>query len=257
MRVHSDLSGLLGLGPGSMLAIMGAGGKATLTRRLTAECLARGLPVLLTCTTNLHILRAEDVPSLLLKEDLGDWCRAAVEEVERRGALTLVSGKFPKDTLKGLEVDEVERLRASGFRGVILVKSDGSRKRLLKAPRPGEPLVPPSATHCLLVFSLDAIGQRLDGDVVHRPERVCTLTGREMGSTVDASLLAGLASHPDSYPGRIPPGALRAFYLSQCAAEGDLEKAGEVFRRLPAGLYDLEVAGDTHSGRFYVFDREA
>ena len=56
------LSEILGLRPGDMVAVMGAGGKATATKRLVCELVEARTPVLVTGTTNLHSLENWSVP---------------------------------------------------------------------------------------------------------------------------------------------------------------------------------------------------
>ena len=61
MGEYSDalplLSKILGVKPGEMAAVMGAGGKATVTKRLVIEFVEAGAPVLVTGTTNLQSLQ--------------------------------------------------------------------------------------------------------------------------------------------------------------------------------------------------------
>jgi hypothetical protein len=62
---------MLGLKPGDMVAVMGAGGKATLTKRLVIELVAAGTPVLVTGTTNLHSLEDWRGPSTFTHSRIG------------------------------------------------------------------------------------------------------------------------------------------------------------------------------------------
>ena len=62
------LSKILDLKPGDMAAVMGAGGKATVTKRLVVEYVEDGTPVLVTGTTNLQSLEDWSGPALLLSE---------------------------------------------------------------------------------------------------------------------------------------------------------------------------------------------
>ncbi|MBI3126824.1 MAG: putative selenium-dependent hydroxylase accessory protein YqeC [Candidatus Tectomicrobia bacterium] len=247
-----SLSAVLGLKPGDMAAVMGAGGKATLMKRLVRELLDAGTPVIVTSTTNLHGLGAEEGVSLLLSGEGRDRVREAAAAWAARGPVVWVEKKLPQNMFRGLPPAQVEALHAQRFGGVLVVKTDGARKRLVKAPGKGEPVIPRGATHCLVVLGLSAIGQRAEPGIVHRGERVAALTGLRLGDVIAPSHLAALASHPESYPSRLPPGSRRVLYLSHCTDAERLRLAGEVWRGVPPGRYDLLVAGDTAEGNFYV-----
>lgn len=242
---------MMGVRPGDMICVMGAGGKATLMKRLIREMLDEPFPVIITSTTNLHALGGENSPPVLLSEE----GRTALQSVARdwggRGAVVWVEKKLPQNMFRGLEASQVEALRRSDFHGVIIVKADGARKRLIKAPGPGEPVIPEGATHCVLVLGLNAIGQKADEKIIHRMERVRAIAKIERGDAIEPRHLARLASHPESYPRRFSPNAKRMLYLSHCASKKALQDAQAIFEAIPEGLYDLLAAGDSVAGNFY------
>lgn len=246
-----SLSEILELRNGDLVSIMGAGGKATTMKRLLRELLDRRIPILVTSTTNLHALGGEGAPSLLLSEGTRADVQDAIRKWTGRGAVVWVEKKLPQNMFRGLPVGQVEEMHGRGFDGVLIVKTDGARKRLAKAPGADEPIVPRSATHCLVVMGLNAIGRPAGPDVLHRFERTCAVAGLKPGQTIGARHLAAIAAHPESYPGRLPAGARKALYLSHCIGEADLENARAIWDAMPAGLYDLHIAGDTVEGRFY------
>ena len=253
----ASLSALLGLKPGDMAAVMGAGGKATVMKRLVRELLDAGTPVIVTSTTNLHGLGAEEGVSLLLSGEGRGRVQEAAAAWAARGPVVWVEKKLPQNMFRGLPAGQVEALHAQGFGGVLVVKTDGARKRLIKAPGEGEPVIPRGATHCVLVLGLSALGRHAGPLIVHRGERVAALTGLQLGQRIPPAHLAALAAHPESYPSRLPPGARRVLYLSHCTGPGKLALAEEVWRAIPRGRYDLLLAGDTVEGRFYAGGGEA
>ena len=188
------------ISPGDMVCVMGAGGKATLMKRLIREMLDEPFPVIITSTTNLHALGGENSPPVLLSEEGRVELQSAAQDWSRRGAVVWVERKLPQNMFRGLEASQVEALHDSDFHGVMIVKTDGARKRLIKAPGPGEPVIPKGATHCILVLGLTAIGQKADDRIVHRMEKVRAIAGLNAGDIIEAQHLARLASHPDSYP---------------------------------------------------------
>ncbi len=252
LEAHHSLSKILRLAPGDMAAVMGAGGKATVTKRLVIEFVKAGVPVLVTGTTNLQSLQDWAGPSLLFNEVDREKADQAAREWAARGAVVWVEKKLPKNMFLGIPVDQVEEIHAASGGNVLIVKTDGARKRLIKAPAETEPVIPGGITHCLLVLGLSAIGRSAGPDIVFRFDISCRIGGFREGETIKPRHLAALASHPESYPARFPAGSKRILYLSHCTSPDRLRLAGEVWARIPEGLYDLCVAGDSVVGQFQI-----
>ena len=242
---------LMDIAPGDMVCVMGAGGKATLMKRLIREMLDEPYPVIITSTTNLHALGGEDAPPVLLSEEGRAELQSVAQDWSGRGAVVWVEKKLPQNMFRGLEARQVEALHGSNFHGVVVVKTDGARKRLIKTPGPGEPVIPEGATHCVLVLGLAAIGRRADEKIVHRMEKVRAIAGLAAGEVIGAHHLARLASHPESYPSRFPEGAKRILYLSHCTSQEALQEAQTIFEAVPDGIYDYLLTGDSVAGNFY------
>ena len=236
---------------GDMVCVMGAGGKATLMKRLIREMLDEPFPVIITSTTNLHALGGENSPPVLLSEEGRAELQSAAQDWSGRGAVVWVERKLPQNMFRGLEASQVEALHDSDFHGVMIVKTDGARKRLIKAPGPGEPVIPKGATHCILVLGLTAIGQKADDRIVHRMETVRTIAGLKAGEVIEPHHLARLASELDSYPSQLPQNAKRILYLSHCSSKKALQDAQKIFEAVPNGIYDYMLAGDSIAGDFY------
>ncbi|HET7293015.1 MAG TPA: selenium cofactor biosynthesis protein YqeC [Vicinamibacteria bacterium] len=225
----------LGLGRGDVVAVAGAGGKTTLLRGLAQEAVASGLRVLLTGTTHTG---PEGVGALVLEAEAPDLRAAVRDALDRDGAATVLGRRVREDKLQGLDPERVAGLR--DLADLVLVETDGARRRLLKAPAEHEPVVPACATSLVVVASLDALGRPLDAVAVHRLERVLEASGRPEGSAIDAFVVASaLAS---GYPARRPPGARLLAFLN--AAEGEPARAAAVAaagRLVPP--YDAVTAG--------------
>ncbi|MBT3351342.1 MAG: putative selenium-dependent hydroxylase accessory protein YqeC [Nitrospinaceae bacterium] len=246
------LSKIIDIKPGEMTAVMGAGGKATITKRLVIEFVEAGKPVLVTGTTNLQSLQDWSGPSLLLSEAEREKADAAAQEWAARGAVVWVEKKLPKDMFLGIPLEQVEALHAMGSGNVLIVKTDGARKRLIKAPSETEPVIPGGVSHCILVQGLKAIGMSANPDIVFRFETSCRIGGFAQGDTLEPRHLAALASHPESYPARLPASAKKILYLSHCLSQERLRLAEEVWESVPEGIFDMCVTGDSVEGRFYL-----
>jgi len=80
---------------------------------------------------------------------------------------------------------------------LTLVKADGARMRWIKAPKPGEPVLPPGTGTILVVVAARALGEPLGDRTAHRPDWVATITGAKIGMPFSPLHLARLLSHRD------------------------------------------------------------
>lgn len=215
--------------PGDVVAAVGAGGKTSLVYRLAAEARRAGLRVLVTTTTHMGAL-PETVTGPLLVEAEGESLSAVRRALETEGRATLLGRRLREDKLEGLTPERVDALAREA--DLVLVEADGARGRSLKAPADHEPVLPGTTTLCLVLAALDAIGEPLGEERVHRLQRVLALAGNRAGAVVDENLLATVLTHPDSYPGRIPAGVRSVAFLNKAETEGRREAAGRIARRL-------------------------
>lgn len=226
------LSDALDLGSGEIVALVGGGGKTTAMYRLARETAADGGAAIATGTT--LFTPPSDRPRHLIviaehEDALPDAVRAALGH-ERcfivatgrgtQGRLLPVPGSAP-----------AAMLALPGVRRVI-VEADGSRTRAFKAPGDHEPVIPDGATLVVAVAGVRVLGQPLDAEHVHRPERVAALTGAEPGTLVTVEMMAGALSHPLGGRKGVPAGARFAVLLNQVDAGriGDARRLGAMLR---------------------------
>lgn len=137
---------------------------------------------------------------------------AAVETVGERDGETpqawplgVVPERERSDRYRGYDPATVDEIAASDAADAVLVKADGARMRLFKAPDRREPRLPSRADTVVPIASAHVVGEALTEDTVHRVDRVAELTGREPGdilrpadvATVLASEAGGLKAVPD------------------------------------------------------------
>jgi len=84
----------------------------------------------------------------------------------------------------------------AGF-DLTLVKADGARMRLIKAPDAHEPNPVPGATTVLALVSARVIGLPLTARCAHRPERVAAVTGTAEGEALTPLHVARLIASAD------------------------------------------------------------
>ncbi|EFW92395.1 hypothetical protein ZOD2009_08808 [Haladaptatus paucihalophilus DX253] len=162
-----------------LLCVVGAGGKKS-TLYTLASHLDRAV---VTATVRIPIFD-DHVREVVVTDSPGEtlhrveeWPVGVVPEQER------------PDRYRGYDTETVASLR-DRTDAPVLVKADGARTRLLKAPNDREPQLPSNADVVVPIASARVVGKPLTEEFVHRPERVASLTGREAGEELRASDVA-------------------------------------------------------------------
>lgn len=165
---------------GGTTCLVGAGGKKTTLYELSGR-LDRAV---LTATVRIPIFDREVAAVRVTSDPV-----SALEDADDdRFPLGLVPERDRGDRYRGYDpavVDDLARVHD----GPVLVKADGARTRLLKAPNDREPQIPPGADTVVPVASVGAVGQSLSAEVVHRPERVAAITDAEIGDEITPELI--------------------------------------------------------------------
>lgn len=220
-----NLQTALGVKPGELVALVGAGGKTTTAWRLMNLLIGSGERVLFTTTTRIFRPRAlflllapnptpaeiaqrlAESPALVLAVamgEMGDPAQAA-------------HSPYPADPIKlvGLDAQVVNDLARKLSNVTWLVEADGAKGRLLKAPAEYEPVIPSRSDRVIVVAGLDATGKLLDKRTVHRPEIAAHLLGVSLGATVTPQLFVELIGHPAGGLKGIPTQAKVVVLLTQ------------------------------------------
>ncbi len=173
-----------------VLCAVGAGGKKSLMRWLAAH---HPGPVALTATV--HTAPPMELPPgrvhLGAADEIEAWLGTAPAPPVAFAGPPEKPGRW-----SGLPPASIGRLHAAGGFALTLVKADGARMRLIKAPRPDEPPIPDAADTVVPLVSARAIGRPLDERTAHRPERLAPLIGAEPGETLTPDHLARLLASP-------------------------------------------------------------
>ena len=180
-----------------VVCAVGAGGKkSTLYRLAEAHRAVGSARVAYTATVMVAPPPASlfGAPLIGQGEDLAQQLSHAL--AERR--LVACAGPSSKPgRLGGLAPEWVADLHARHGLTATLVKADGARMRLIKAPAEGEPVLPPGTATVLPVVSARAIGRTLDFATAHRPDRVARITSAAPGEPLAPIHLARLLAAED------------------------------------------------------------
>ncbi len=241
---------MLGLDEPRMVAVAGSGGKSTLLRLLARELAGAGHPVILTTTTHIHPPRAGRVSDIWL---LGRQVPRPQEVAERLvpgGILAVAGGHTLQGKLRGIDSAQAQALAREGT--WVLVEADGSARLPLKAWAPWEPALPGGHYHLVVLAGVRGLGQPLDEQWVHRPERFARAAGLEMGRPVTPQALARVLLGAEGPFAAHPQPALNTLVINQADAVSRRELgalARELARLAPEPPYARLLKASLRWGR--------
>lgn len=233
----SGFCACLGLEPGELVSLVGAGGKTSLMAALASELGQAGAKIL--CGTSTRIYRPQG-PLLLaageerLLQEVGDTLAPG-------RPLTIGAGLEPageRQKVVGLPPQILDRLWRASLADYLLVEADGAKGLPLKAPREHEPVIPEATTLVIGVLGLGTLGRPAGRDTVFALDEFCALTGAEPGKVITPQHLAALIQHPQGLFKGAPSGARRVVFLNQADLPGTPESAREV-----QGLLQEQTSG--------------
>ncbi len=175
-----------------IVAIVGAGGKkSTLHRLIEAHRLVGTRRVALTTTVKMAPAAASlKLPMIV---DQPERLLNAIRPSVGTEGCTLIAGPMTTaKRLSGLPTSLIQTLHIEGRFDVTLVKADGARMRLIKAPSEEEPVLPTGTATVLPMVSARALGKPISERLAHRPERLLTIIDDVLGANVTPQHLARL-----------------------------------------------------------------
>ena len=196
-KIWSELIGKIAVP--RVITIIGGGGKTSLMYYLVTVLKAAGYPAIAATTTKLsnqslsgnHFVEISSVEA---------GYHAVQQAKAMQGHVTLVSGE-DKDRGKmlGISQEWIDQLAVMCKDSVLVVEADGSAGKSLKGHLAHEPVIPRSSSLVIPVIGIDCVGMKLDIQCVHRPERICELTGASYASVVTTEMITELLFHSQGY----------------------------------------------------------
>lgn len=173
-----------------MVAAAGAGGKKTVLYALAGLFPGR---VGITTTVNCPRPPADWDGEVIVAPE-----SALMDELRKRphpGRKVFFAVPGKRDELvSGVAPGFVAALRSEALLDVLLVKADGARRRLIKAPGEGEPIYPPGTDLILYLVSAHAFGRAPASGIAHREDELATVAGLERETPVEPEHVARLLS---------------------------------------------------------------
>ena len=230
------------------ISFTGAGGKTTAMFQLAHE-----FPqTIVTATTHLGAWQTSFSDHHLAVTKLSD-----LEEIPSRG-VTLVTGGIEGDRTKPVNQDVLNWLHEKSKRLHIplLIESDGSRQKSLKAPASHEPPIPEFADTVIVVAGLSVLGKLLTNDNIHRAEIFSELSGLQIDQPIIADAITRMLKHPQGGLKNIPPTARRIALLNQ-ADTPELQSIGGGMARKLLDHFDSTVVGSLKQNNIQTFEHTA
>ncbi|MEX1082177.1 MAG: selenium cofactor biosynthesis protein YqeC [Halofilum sp. (in: g-proteobacteria)] len=187
-----------------IVCAVGAGGKKTTLYALASE---HPGPIGLTTTVFMTQFSRRLGPHAEVISDADDLAPIVREAASRERVVAWARPTEKSGRVAGVAPGSVSACHAAGGFDVTYVKADGARMRGIKAPREGEPAIPPEADLVLPIVAATVIGRPLDADTAHRPERLTAVTGLEHGAAITAETVGRLLSASDGALQDVPDGA--------------------------------------------------
>ncbi|QFU83871.1 selenium cofactor biosynthesis protein YqeC [Natronorubrum aibiense] len=205
-----------------LTCVVGAGGKKSTLYELAGR-LERAV---VTATVRIPIFDRQVADVRVTEDPLA--VLESTDDADLEWPLGLVPAQERDDRYRGYDPATVDRIASADGVEHVLVKADGARTRLLKAPNEREPQLPETAETVIAIASVDAVGQPLEDDVVHRPEHVADVTGRAIGEPIEPADVAAVLTSPEGGLKDVPDGATYVPLLNMVDDDDALETAREI-----------------------------
>ena len=226
--------------PTSWVAVLGAGGKTGLIRRLGEELGSEGRNTILTALTHSEPLKTW--PTLLVSRmknpDLSAY-------LQRKQVVCLMHDEIEAGKFSGISPDVLERMGAQAV--YCLFECDGARGRSLKAHNETDPAVPLFTTRAIIVVGADVVNTTVRQGLVHRPEAFLRRWNLEESSILGTDLIAKVVTSDKGYGAKIPKSIPRVYFINK--AESYPSEAGQLAEEI-GQLSDWPVyVGSVHANQ--------
>lgn len=175
---------VLNLKQGSIVSIIGAGGKTSLMFAL-AQSLRNQYKILVTTSTKIFIPNDDQYDMMI--DDLQD-----IPLLEKG---TVVFGKKIEGTkLSGIQEEELSKIKDQF--DLILIEADGSKQKPIKGWNLNEPVVYQQTTHTIGVLSASVLKKPIHEQYVHRMNEFLELTDTLQDDLISVDHLCNVVFHP-------------------------------------------------------------
>lgn len=171
-----------------IIGLVGAGGKTSTLFALAHFFKTKNLKVLVSTTTKIYPPETEQVDCVRL------GCGTEPISIQNGECLLIGSKINTEGKMVGCKPVELNAVNKSVY-DVLLYEADGAKGRSIKAPSANEPVLIQGSSHIIGVIGLDALGQCLNAQNVHRLQAFTEITGLEPGRLITVEAVGRLVEH--------------------------------------------------------------
>lgn len=222
----------LGIKTREVISLTGAGGKTTLMFRLAKELLLEGKKVVTTTTTKILEPTSGETSYLFIDSDEEKVRQFITSNLSRYGHITIAREKLESGKLKGISLALVNGLWSLEGIDMMIIEADGAAGRTVKAPREGEPVIPPNTTLVVAILGVDGIEKELNEENVFQAQRISQITGISLGEKMTEDAIAVLMTHPKGIFKGAPPLSRVVAFLNKVDIPDGREKARRVAQKI-------------------------
>ena len=232
-----NLTNALRLGPRPRVALAGGGGKTT---ALFVLARAGPSPVIIAATAHMAIEQvalADRHFVITSPDDVAAWSGPLPD------GITFFTGPADdKGKTTGLTPGAARAVKdlADRHHAPLFIEADGAKCLPLKAPADHEPPIPDFVDTVIYVVGLSGLGQPLNAEHVHRPERYAQLSGLPREAAITPAAVARVLRDPIGGLKNVPPAARRIALLNQ-ADTPELQAQAQIIARQLLPTYDAVV----------------
>ncbi len=221
---------------GSVVSLVGGGGKTTAMFRLAAELSSAGMRTVATSTTHINEEQALIPPAAIRPDRLDELSPC----LDRHGQCLIIGAPDGKGRVGGVSKEFIAGLRLRPDVDAILIEADGSRSLPFKAPGEHEPVVSEWTTVLVPVAGMNAVGLPLDEEHVHRAAIAASLANEKPGAPVSPETIARVLAHPKGGAKHCPAAARLIPLLNKADVSRGMDAAARI-----AGMLLADPAVDS------------
>ncbi len=195
----------------SCVGILGGGGKTTLLHALGDELSKTYDHVTLSSLTKAGISAQHRVH--YYREFEVEESRELLFKIN---PLYIMAEQESEYKLIGLTPDQLQSLHDAS--DLTLFECDGARKKPIKAHQPFDPVIPHFATHAIIMVGADAVGAKVDGKMVHRPELFRELWNVNANHILDPAFITRILTSEYGYLQKVPKGIELTYFVNKADA---------------------------------------
>jgi molybdenum cofactor cytidylyltransferase len=248
------LTAALRLSSAPRVAIVGGGGKTTTMFTLAREATS---PVIVAATAHMAIEQLALADQHFFANTPADLI-ARVSQLPA-GITFFTGSENTSSKTIGLTPETAHAVKdlADRYHAPLFIEADGSKCLPLKAPAEHEPPIPDFVDSVVYVVGLSGLGQPLDVDHVHRPERFARLSGLSIGEAVTPEAIAKVLGDPSGGLKNVPPTARRSAVLNQADTPELQAQAQVIARQLLPAYHAVAIAALKYQQVFAVHEPTA